>query len=40
LREVIEDAEFKQREFNRAFDMVGYFGYLHRNPNERVPAPS
>jgi hypothetical protein len=34
LRKVAEDADFKQREFNRAFVLMQYFGYLRRNPNE------
>ncbi|MET0647309.1 MAG: DUF4214 domain-containing protein, partial [Pyrinomonadaceae bacterium] len=29
-----DDAEFRQREFNRAFVLMQYFGYLRRAPNE------
>ena len=34
LREVIESATFRQGEFNRAFVLMEYFGYLRRNPND------
>jgi hypothetical protein len=34
LRRIIEDADFHQREFNRAFVLMQYFGYLRRNPND------
>ncbi|MET0621739.1 MAG: SBBP repeat-containing protein, partial [Pyrinomonadaceae bacterium] len=34
LRKVAEDAELRQREFNRAFVLMEYFGYLRRNPDE------
>ncbi len=34
LRQVAEDADFKSLEFNRAFVMMQYFGYLRRNPND------
>jgi hypothetical protein len=33
LREVTEDANFQRREFNRAFVLMQYFGYLRRNPD-------
>jgi len=33
LRDVIEIAEFKTREYNPAFVRMQYFGYLHRNPD-------
>ncbi len=33
LRKVAEDADLKQKEFNRAFVLIQYFGYLRRNPN-------
>jgi hypothetical protein len=33
LREVIELAEFKTREYNRAFVLMQYFGYLRRDPD-------
>ena len=34
LREVAENAEFRRREFNRAFVLMEYFGYLRRNPDD------
>ena len=34
LRSVAEDAEFTDSEFNRAFVLMQYFGYLRRNPND------
>jgi len=34
LRAVAEDAELKTAEFNRAFVLMQYFGYLRRNPND------
>lgn len=34
LRKVADDGEFYQREFNAAFVLMQYFGYLHRNPDE------
>jgi hypothetical protein len=34
LRKVAENAAFTQQEFNRAFVLMQYFGYLQRNPNE------
>ena len=33
LRRVAENAEFSRREFNRAFVLAQYFGYLRRNPD-------
>ncbi len=33
LRRVAENAEFARREFNKAFVLMQYFGYLRRNPN-------
>ncbi len=33
VRAVAEDADFHQREFNRAFVYMQYVGYLRRNPN-------
>jgi hypothetical protein len=39
LREVAENPEFKRREFNRAFVLMQYFGYLRRNP-EDAPEPT
>jgi len=38
LRQVADNAEFKQKEKNRAFVLMQYFGYLHRNPNEGPDA--
>jgi len=34
LREVIESATFRQGEFNRAFVLMEYFGYMRRNPDD------
>jgi len=34
LRRVVEDTDFNQNEFNRAFVLMQYFGYLRRNPND------
>jgi hypothetical protein len=34
LRQVAENAALRQREFNRAFVLMQYFGYLRRNPND------
>src|SRR5207253_4092162 len=34
LRDVAEDAMLTQQEFNRAFVLMQYFGYLRRNPND------
>jgi Tol biopolymer transport system component len=34
LRAVAENAELSRREFNRAFVLMQYFGYLRRNPDE------
>ena len=34
LRALIETAELKQREYNAAFVLMQYFGYLQRNPDE------
>ena len=33
LRKVAEDAEFSRQEFNRAFVLMQYFGYLRRSPD-------
>ncbi len=38
LRGVAQDAEFTQNEFNRAFVLMQYFGYLRRNPNDAPDA--
>ncbi len=38
LRQVAEDADFKAAEFNRAFVLMQYFGYLRRNPNDAPDA--
>lgn len=38
LRRVAENAMLAQQEFNRAFVLMQYFGYLRRNPNE-APEP-
>ncbi len=34
LRRVAENSILEQQEFNRAFVLMQYFGYLRRNPNE------
>jgi CubicO group peptidase (beta-lactamase class C family) len=34
LRAVAEDRDLNTREFNRAFVLMQYFGYLRRNPND------
>jgi hypothetical protein len=34
LRAVAEDADLHSSEFNRAFVLMQYFGYLRRNPND------
>ena len=34
LRDVIETQDFKSREYNRAFVLTQYFGYLRRDPEE------
>ena len=39
LRKVAEDADLRQREFNRAFVLMEYFGYLRRNPDD-APEPT
>jgi len=31
---VAENATLQQQEFNRAFVLMQYFGYLRRNPND------
>jgi hypothetical protein len=39
LRRVAENATLVQQEFNRAFVLMQYFGYLRRNPND-APEPT
>ena len=34
LRDVIEIADFKTREYNPSFVLMQYFGYLHRDPDQ------
>ena|SRR6266404_8538651 len=34
LRSVAEDVDLKNAEFNKAFVLMQYFGYLRRNPND------
>jgi hypothetical protein len=34
LRVVAEDPDLNTAEFNRAFVLMQYFGYLRRNPND------
>jgi hypothetical protein len=38
LRRVAENSTLKQRETNRAFVLMQYFGYLRRNPNDAPEA--
>jgi cytochrome c peroxidase len=38
LRRVAENTTFAQQEFNRAFVLMQYFGYLRRNPNDAPDA--
>lgn len=38
LRAVAEDSDLKSAEFNRAFVLMQYFGYLRRNPNDAPEA--
>ena len=38
LRQVAEDADLNAAEFNRAFVLVEFFGYLRRNPNDAPDA--
>src|SRR5207244_5879625 len=39
LRKVADNATLQQREFNRAFVLMQYFGYLRRNP-DAAPEPN
>src|SRR5207244_1495552 len=38
VRRVAENSTLAQQEFNRAFVLMQYFGYLHRNPNDAPEA--
>jgi hypothetical protein len=38
LRRVAENSTLQQQEFNRAFVLMQYFGYLRRNPNDAPEA--
>jgi hypothetical protein len=38
LRRIAENATLAQQEFNRAFVLMQYFGYLRRNPNDAPEA--
>jgi hypothetical protein len=38
LRKVAEDADLVRQEFNRAFVLMQYFGYMRRNPNDPPDA--
>ena len=38
LRDVAENGTLTQQEFNRAFVLMQYFGYLRRNPNDAPEA--
>lgn len=35
LRQIAEDQDLRNAEFNRAFVLMQYFGYLRRNPNDQ-----
>jgi hypothetical protein len=34
LKKLVEDVDFRNAEFNRAFVLMQYFGYLRRNPDD------
>jgi hypothetical protein len=34
LRQLVDNASFQQKEFNSAFVLMQYFGYLRRNPDD------
>ena len=34
MRQIVENQTFAEREFNRAFVLMQYFGYLRRNPDD------
>ena len=38
LARLVQDTDFRTAEFNRAFVLMEYFGYLRRNPNETPDA--
>jgi hypothetical protein len=38
IRAIAESANVKSAEFNRAFVLMQYFGYLRRNPNDPQDA--
>ena len=38
LRAVADDSDLRRAEFNKAFVLMQYFGYLRRNPND-APDP-
>jgi YVTN family beta-propeller protein len=38
VRQVVENGEFSRRQFNRAFVLMQYFGYLRRNPDDAPEA--
>jgi hypothetical protein len=38
LGKVVADAQFTKAEFNRAFVLMQYFGYLRRNPDDAPEA--
>jgi uncharacterized repeat protein (TIGR01451 family) len=38
LRSVVDDSDLRSAEFNRAFVLMQYFGYLRRNPNDLPDA--
>jgi hypothetical protein len=34
LKKIVDDEDFRNAEFNRAFVLMQYFGYLRRNPDD------
>ena len=38
LRAITDDQDLEQTEFNRAFVLMQYYGYLRRNPNDPQDA--
>jgi len=36
VRRVVDNSTLAQQEFNRAFVLMQYFGYLRRNPKRRA----
>src|SRR5207245_10491271 len=38
LRAIVENTNFTNAQFNQAFVLIQYFGYLRRNPNDSPDA--